>query len=91
MGERDLRERNKKKRYEEKYNLEKQIFDKSMKDQDLADLRNLNKVNYDSFIKETAKGYDILTNTQYNLTKDPGSKTLYEPRVQKPKPLWVKV
>jgi len=37
-----------------------------MKDQDTAERKVLNKVNYDSFVKETGRGYDILTNTQYN-------------------------
>lgn len=91
LQEKDQREKNKKKRYEQKYDLEMQIFDKSMKDQDTAERKVLNKVNYDSFVKETGRGYDILTNTQYNQANDPGSKKLFEPRVQKPKPLWVKV
>ena len=51
----------------------------------------LNKINYERFTEEEKRGFDILSNTKINDSKDKNSKKTFAPRVLKPKKLWSKI
>ena len=64
LYERDLREKNKKARFEVKYDVEAIIRKEGMANQDRLEQLKLNKISGLRFKEETARGFDILTNSK---------------------------
>ena len=91
LWERDLREKNKRKRYEIRYDMEKQARKHGLGENERQDKIALNKVNVQRFRDTTDRGFDILSNKQFNNPVDKGSKTIFQPLVQPPPSTWTKI
>jgi hypothetical protein len=91
LWERDLKEKNKRKRFELKYDMEKQLRKQGLQEEERLEKIGVNKINVQRFKDTTFRGFDILTNKQFNNPTDQGSKTLYEPVVKDPPSAWTKI
>jgi hypothetical protein len=91
LYERDLKEKNKRKRFELRYDMERQVHKQSLGEVERLDQISLNKINVQRFKDTTARGFDILTNKQFNNPSEEGSKTVYEPFVKPPPSTWTKI
>ncbi|CAI2365184.1 unnamed protein product [Moneuplotes crassus] len=91
LWERDLKEKNKRKRYEKRYDMERHARKVGLGEDERQQKISLNKVNIQRFRDTTERGFDILTNKQFNNPVDEGSKTLHEPFVKPPASTWTKI
>lgn len=91
LYERDLKEKNKRKRFELRYDMERQVHKQSLGEEERLGQISLNKINVQRFKDTTARGFDILTNKQFNNPSEEGSKTVYEPFVKPPPSTWTKI
>lgn len=91
LYERDLKEKNKRKRYELRYDMERNFHKRALGDEERNAQISMNKINVLRFNDTTARGFDILTNKQYNISADTGSKTIYEPNVKPAPSTWTKI
>lgn len=91
LYERDLKEKNKRKRFELRYDMEREVHKRAMGEEDRSAKISLNKINVQRFNETTERGFDILTNKQYNIPNDLGSKTIYNPYVKPPPSTWTKI
>lgn len=91
LYERDLKEKNKRKRYELRYDMERQIHHQALGEEERTSKISLNKINVQRFNDTTARGFDILTNKQYNNPAEEGSKMLHDPQVKPPPSTWTKI
>jgi hypothetical protein len=64
LYEKDLREKNKKARFEVRYDVEANVRKEGLAEQDRQDSMRLNKISGLRYREETARGFDILTNTK---------------------------
>ena len=91
LYERDLKEKNKRKRYELRYDMERNFHKRALGDEERSAKISMNKINVLRYNETTDRGFDILTNKQYNIANDVGSKTIYEPSVKPPPSTWTKI
>ena len=91
LWERDLREKNKRKRFELRYDIERQFHKQALGEVERSKQISLNKINVQRFRDTTDRGFDIMTNKQFNSASDEGSRALHEPMVKPPPSLWTKI
>ncbi len=71
--------------------MERQIRKEGLSEEERVKQIGLNKINYKKFMEPLERGFDILSNKEFNNTKDTGSRTIFEPHVVKPVKVWNKV
>lgn len=91
LYERDLKEKNKRKRFELRYDMERAVHKRALGEEERSAKISINKINVQRFNDTTERGFDILTNKQYNIPNDLGSKTIYNPYVKPPPSTWTKI
>lgn len=91
LYERDLKEKNKRKRFELRYDMEHQARQRGLSQEERSNQVAVNRINLQRFKDTTDRGFDILTNKQFNNPSEEGSKTLYQPFVKPPPSTWTKV
>lgn len=91
LYERDLREKNKRKRFELRYDMERQVHKQALGEEERMSKISLNKINVQRFRDTTDRGFDILTNKQFNKQAEEGSKMLHNPHVNPPPSTWTKI
>lgn len=91
LWERDLKEKNKRKRFELRYDMERQFHKQALGDEERNLQISLNKIDVQRFRDTTDRGFDIMTNKQFNSASDEGSRKLHEPMVKPPPSLWTKI
>jgi hypothetical protein len=91
LKERDLKEKNKRRRFELRYEMERKALEEGMGEEERQSKIALNKVNVQRFRDTTERGFDILTNKQFNNAADKESKVIHEPQVKPPPSTWTKI
>ena len=91
LYERDLKEKNKRKRFELRYDMERQVHKQALGEEERTSRISLNKINIQRFRDTTDRGFDILTNKQFNKQAEEGSKFLHDPQVKPPQSTWTKI
>jgi hypothetical protein len=71
--------------------MERKVHKQALGEEERQSKISLNKINVQRFKDTTARGFDIMTNKEYNSQTDQGSKQLHEPQVKAPPSTWTKI
>ncbi len=86
LQEKDIREKKKKQRFEIRYEVENDLRVKGIEELEKTKLQKLNRVNYRRYVEHLDRGFDILTNDQFDSPEM--QKKLYKPQVAEKPKVW---